>query len=480
MSLFYGLPGALFLFRLTNPEPSLSNLSRTATFSPTIPLATSFPAMSFPKSARLLLSLFSFATAQAQSPKPRVYFADIDNFWVAYDSLRTTPDSIRQVQYLQRLYIAKGTPGLRAFMQVKGYTAGEWVSSIRRHPRFWQSIRPNTQLVKTSARGLEPYLAKFRQLYPALRPAAIYFTIGALRSGGTTQDSLVLIGAELATGNPQTDISEFTPTEKAFLTRAYARKPAEHLVLVNVHEYVHTQEKGSGETLLAQALYEGVCDLVAELVTGQVPALPYMAYGPAHEPALKAKFKADMFYPYYANWFYNQQSLDPSHVPDLGYYMGYAICKSYYRRAKNKPQALKEMIELDFTSETAVEAFLRKTRYYSEALDKAQLLRAYEQHQPRVTGTVPATNTPLDPATTELRITFSTPMDTPIHNEYGPGGKDQFPIVGRVGWAADKLSYTYKVALQPGHTYNFILYGGGFRALDGHPLKDYEVKFTTK
>ncbi|MEJ7661626.1 MAG: hypothetical protein WKG07_19570 [Hymenobacter sp.] len=86
----------------------------------------------------------------------------------------------------------------------------EWVSSIRQHPKFWNSIRPNTELAKTGAKNLEPYLVKFKKLYPSLRPASIYFTIGALRSGGTTQDSLVLIGAELVTGNSQTDISEFT------------------------------------------------------------------------------------------------------------------------------------------------------------------------------------------------------------------------------------------------------------------------------
>ncbi|GAA4033534.1 hypothetical protein GCM10022409_17270 [Hymenobacter glaciei] len=295
--------------------------------------------MSCKKSAcLLLLCLFNLATARAQSTKPRVYFSDIDNFWVAYDSIRTTPDSLKQLQYLNRLYIGKGTSGLRAFMAVKGYTAGEWVSSIRRHPRFWQSIRPSTQLAKTGARGLEPYLRKFKKLYPALRPAAIYFTIGALRSGGTTQDSLVLIGAEIATGGPETDISEFTPAEKSFLARAYSRNSAEHSVLLNVHEYVHTQEKGPGETLLAQALYEGVADFVAELVTGQRPSFPYMAYGPRHEPALKAKFKVEMFYPDYAVWLYDQQSPDPWHVPDLGYYMGTPSAKLTTAKPKTRPR----------------------------------------------------------------------------------------------------------------------------------------------
>ncbi|GAA4033540.1 hypothetical protein GCM10022409_17280 [Hymenobacter glaciei] len=138
------------------------------------------------------------------------------------------------------------------------------------------------------------------------------------------------------------------------------------------------------------------------------------------------------------------------------------------------------MIEVDFTNEAAVEAFLAKTRYYPEPLDKAQLLRTYEANQPHVTSIVPSPNALVDPATTELRITFSTPMDTPIYTNYGPGGQDEFPLVGRVGWAADKLSYTYKVSLKPNHHYSFTVRGGGFRSLDGHPLKDVEVNFTTK
>ncbi|WP_125917187.1 hypothetical protein [Hymenobacter coccineus] len=97
-----------------------------------------------------------------------------------------------------------------------------------------------------------------------------------------------------------------------------------------MHEYVHTQEHGPGNTVLGQALYEGTCDLVAELVTGKKRQLPYMSYGPAHEAALKERFKREMFTPNISNWFYNP--LDkPGHVPDLGYYMGYAIGKRHYQ-----------------------------------------------------------------------------------------------------------------------------------------------------
>ncbi|MEJ7661625.1 MAG: hypothetical protein WKG07_19565 [Hymenobacter sp.] len=151
-----------------------------------------------------------------------------------------------------------------------------------------------------------------------------------------------------------------------------------------MHEYAHTQEYGPGNTVLAQALREGTCDLVAELVTGKTMPLPYMAYGPAHEAELKEQFKKEMFTPLISNWLYNQTSDKPNHVPDLGYYMGYTIGKFYYQHATNKQGAVKELLELDYTNEQAVEAFLAKTHYYSQPVDKLTLLQAYENHRPVV------------------------------------------------------------------------------------------------
>ena len=434
------------------------------------------------KCVLLLLCLSSMFSVFGQQRKQQVFFSDIDNFWVAYDSIRTTTDSLKQLRYLNELYIGKGTAGLKALMAAKGYTPPDWVGSLRRYPKFWNSIRPNTQLAKAGARGIEPYLKKFAALYPALRPASLYFTIGALRSSGTTKDSLVLVGAEMATGTLETDISDLPKNMQVFLTRYFKSQPLKNIVVLNVHEYVHTQEKGPPETtLLAQALYEGTCDVVAELVTGKLPTLPYVTYGPLHEAALKERFKADMFAPYLLNWFYNQVSDDPHHVPDLGYYMGYTICKAYYQRAKNKKQAVQELIELDYTDEKAVEAFLRKTAYYPTLPSKAQLLAAYENGRPVVVQ-VPAISAEgyVDAAVKEIRVDFSTAMAPKTGTDYGTGGKEQWPIVGQGSFGADKKSFTYKVDLQPGRTYSFLMNGGGFRSSDGRPLRPYEVKFKTK
>ncbi|SNC66565.1 hypothetical protein SAMN06265337_1654 [Hymenobacter gelipurpurascens] len=428
-----------------------------------------------------LVLLFTTLSAVGQQRPPRIIFSDIDRFWVAYDSMRTTTDSLRQLQYINALYIKRGTPGLRALMDAKEYKAEDWVSAVRRYPRFWASIRPRTQLAKTAAAGIAPYLGKLQQLYPPLRPASLYFTIGALSSGGTTKDSLVLIGTELATGNTSVDISEFAPGKQAYLKRHFQLDPLRDFIPLNVHEYVHTQLKGPGNRVLGQAIYEGTCDLLAELATGKpVPQL-YMTYGPKHETELKERFGSEMFNPNFGHWFYNQESTDPHHVPDLGYYMGYSICRTYYRRAKDKPRAIREMVELDYTNDQAVEAFLLKSGYYaSEAMPR--LKEAYARQRPTVVGVrqLPVGNQSVEASLQELTIEFSEPMAPYTSIDYGPGGKAMWPLVGYGRFSPDKKTVTYKAVLQPDHDYEFLLTGDNFQSLQrGLPLQPRLIKFRT-
>ena len=54
-----------------------------------------------------LLFILSF-TPKAQKDQ-KVFTADIDNFWIAYDSIQSTKDSLKQIEFIQTLYIDKGT-----------------------------------------------------------------------------------------------------------------------------------------------------------------------------------------------------------------------------------------------------------------------------------------------------------------------------------------------------------------------------------
>jgi hypothetical protein len=302
------------------------------------------------------------------APKPpanvQVVSDDVGRFWIAYDAVRAAQDPAERLRLIQTLYIDRGTPGLAAFMEAKGYTAQSYVDAITKYPRYWETIRPRTALTKTALANVGPYLNKFLTLYPGLKPAGIYFEVGALRSGGTTLGDKVLIGVEMASGDESVDTSEMSAGLKKFFGAYFASKPLDNLDLTVVHEFVHTQEHGERKTLLAQAVYEGVADFVAERVTGRLPDLAYVGYGPANDAAIKAAFQRDMMANDYSGWLYNSASGNPFGVRDLGYYVGYAICTGYYAHQADKKAALTKMIELDFSDQDAVGRFVAASGYF--------------------------------------------------------------------------------------------------------------------
>jgi len=291
--------------------------------------------------------------------------ADVARFWTAFDAVRASAEPGEKRRALLHEYIDPGSPGLRAFMQAKGYTPECYLEAIERYPKFWASVRAGTLALADNSADATRRIAALRTLYPPLRPATVYFAIGCLNSSGTTLGDKVLIGAELAGGGPHADVSELPEPRRSNLRNYFATRPADGLPLLLVHEYVHTQQKGPGPTLLAQALYEGAADFVAERATGELPPLDYVRYGARNEARLKRDFRAEMRDPSYARWLYNAP--DPRYgVRDLGYYMGYAIVRDYYARSRDRKRALREIVELDYTDQAAVEAFLQRSGFYPE------------------------------------------------------------------------------------------------------------------
>ncbi|HTJ14443.1 MAG TPA: hypothetical protein VL547_20535 [Dinghuibacter sp.] len=314
-----------------------------------------------------LLFLWNFFPAFSQ---PKVVFtSDIDHFWEAYDSCRATTDSLRQLNFIQKLYIDRGTPGLAAFMRARNYTAQGWVHAIRSYPRFWATVRPRTLTVATRVPEMEASVRRFRELYPGLKDAAMYFTVGCLHSGGTTEGNMVLVGAEVATGDSTVDCSELPGR----WLEPYFHHP-DDVVRINVHEYVHTQQRGDDHVgdLFGFAVMEGGADFVAELVSGIPLTSVYLVYGRAHEAGLKERFAGEMFQTYYDDWFYNARTTKGT--PDLGYFMGYAICSAYYRRAADKRQALADIIRFDGLDTAAEIAFIDRSGYFGPSVDRRAVM----------------------------------------------------------------------------------------------------------
>lgn len=433
------------------------------------------------KSKLIVLAMTALLPIAVQAQKPAktttadVYTTDIDHFWVAYDAARRTSDTTEQQQIMQSMYIDKGSDGLKAFMKLRDYDAALYVKLINKAPRFWNSIRPNTLTVKSQAPAIERSISKLKKLYPEMRPAKMYFTIGGLRSGGTVMGDKVLVGAEIATGDEKTEASELS----AWLQDVFKNQKSDNLVGLNIHEYIHTQQKPNGTTLLSQSIREGSADFISELVTGELLNSSYAIYGRANESKLKAEFKIDMFSEGMSRWLYNGSDADRA---DLGYFMGYSICKSYYNNATNKKKAIKDIIEVDYGDSTAVYNFLLRSKYYPEVLDQTALLKQYDALQPVVASLTPALDgrTDVDTATKTVTIHFSQPMAKKISISFGESGRSHFPITEVVGFSDDMKSLTLRLSMVANHDYEFLITGKSFQSQQGYALKEYPVKFRTK
>lgn len=291
--------------------------------------------------------------------EPNVYTSDIDNFWIAFDSLQTIKDKDAQIEIMQSMYIDKGTFGLKMFMKLRKFDATKLVEAINKYPKFWRSIRGNTLTVKQALPAIEAYIQKFKLLYPELRTAKMYFTISAIKAAGVAQDSISLIGSEIAMGDKNTDVSEL-PDKR--LENFFKPKNSVDIVPVAIHEYVHTQQTTEGKLLLGQAICEGACDFITELVLKKRLMNSYLIYGRKNEKTLKTQFKKEMLGEDFSNWLYNGATTKT--MGDLGYFMGYAICKAYYRHSNNKSAAIKDIIRLNYADQPAIMQFLAESKYY--------------------------------------------------------------------------------------------------------------------
>jgi len=308
----------------------------------------------------LLLCCLTCSVTVFGQKKGDIFTSDIDHFWTAFDSIQTIKEKSKQVEIMQSVYIDKGTAGLKEFMQLRNFNAEKLVDAVNKYPLFWKSIRKNTLTIPPKIPAIETYRVKFKKLYPDMRPAKVYFTISSVRAAGVTQDSVIMIASELATGDQHTEVSEF-PDKR--IANYFKPKDSVDIISIVIHEYVHVQQKTETKVLLGQAIYEGACDFITELVMNKQLNMSYLIYGRKHEQELKEQFKKEMYGEDFSNWLYNGTTTKT--MGDLGYFMGYAICRSYYRHAKDKQLAIKQIIRLNYADADAVKKFLIESGYYN-------------------------------------------------------------------------------------------------------------------
>lgn len=294
-----------------------------------------------------------FDVSHANPDSARIIAEDVPRFWAALDA--STPENRAAV--LQSDYLDRGTPGLQDFTVLRIGTSASLVESLRRFPGYYRAARASTLRAAEFEPQIRAAFRKMEELYPDAVYPDVYFLVGNLSTGGTTSGRGLLIGTEVFARNAETPEDEMAPWMRASF------KSVEAIPHIVAHELVHyEQDYAPGNTLLRQSLNEGVADFVAELISGAHINPTAHAYADAHEAALWCEFQGQMHGTDYSGWLYNgSQSTD--RPGDLGYVMGYRIAKAYYRRTRDKRQAVRDMLRIrDFDGFVKASGYGRRFR----------------------------------------------------------------------------------------------------------------------
>ena len=425
----------------------------------------------------VILILSSTTFLFAQKIKQTFVSTDIDNFWVAYDKIISTKDTVKQHSFLKTLYLDKGTQGLKSLIEVRNYTKKEFIDWITKYPKFWNSLRPNTLKVKSLYPKINLNIQNLKKAYPDLKPSIIYFSIGAFRTNGTVQSNRVLVGSELSLADKNTHIDELPDWRQIYYK---AQNPLDEVSLLCTHEYIHTQQKELVENLISMCLYEGVAEFISCKVTGIKSYAPAIKFGKTNQKIVISKFVSDLFLMTNNNnwmWSENRNNLK---IRDLGYYIGYEICERYYDLSKDKTKAIKELIELDYTNENEVERIVNITKLLPKTLEELNL--DYERQRPTVIHLTPFENgnQNVKSGLTKITVSFSEPLaksNTGI--DFGPLGKDYFPKINsnRI-FGEDGKNWTFEADLKPNHRYQIFI-ENNFRKENGVRLKPFLIDFKT-
>jgi uncharacterized protein YjaZ len=283
--------------------------------------------------AVITLSSLAFGEGKPQLNKDpdaaTISASDVRLFWSAYDLWvsqgHAAPDKLAEI--LQREYLDKGSQGVNGFTPNRIVSADHLAKVILKDRSYYEGVRSSSEKMESFIPEIQKNLRTLKSIYPEAAFPNVYFVMGARNSGGTSSDNGLIIGAEM------------------FGEGKIYPVPLSDVASIVVHELTHFQQKGSDNTLLRAAMREGAADFISEMVAGRSINDRIKSYGDSHEQELWRRFQQDVKSgAKIGTWMYDQP---PDGSPnDLGYYMGYKICQSYYQITADKQQALKTIIEM--------------------------------------------------------------------------------------------------------------------------------------
>lgn len=272
--------------------------------------------------------------------KVKLITADVHHFWTAYDNAQK--DTANRLNIYRKYYIDRGTPGLQDYFTYKVYNLKNFVHGHDQRPRFYAAIRKNTFAVEQQKPQMMASFAKLKELYAKAMFPDIYFVIGDFSSGGTSTDNGLLIGLDQGVRTPDIPVDELTLWQRNNFGKL---EDLPHLI---AHELIHFNQGGMAHdtTLLHAVLVEGMADFLGELISGKTANERLHVWAKGREKQVWADFEKEMYQNHARNWIANSSQETADKPADLGYWVGYQICKAYYNQSADKKQAVIDMLNI--------------------------------------------------------------------------------------------------------------------------------------
>jgi hypothetical protein len=265
-------------------------------------------------SAWTALSWAAHGGRASSAPSPEIHIEDVERFYRVYDAANGRPTA----EQLQRNYIGAGSEGLHTLARLRNVTGARIAETLAKNPQIYSNARRCMAVLPRVKERVQVALGTLGRLNPEARFPPV----------------------TVAVMNPN--------VEDRFV----------HLIS---HEYVHVQQApalaGRDDlTVLERSLLEGNAEFISEQISGLAGQAHFPGLTKGREKEIETAFVADQDKTDLSAWLDNSTLEKPG---DLGYWVGYRIAKSYFQRATDKSQAVRDMFQM-----TDAKAFLARSGWY--------------------------------------------------------------------------------------------------------------------
>ena len=280
----------------------------------------------------------------ARGATPEIHTEDVDRFYKVYDAAGGHPTA----EQLQRDYIDPGSEGLHQLAKVRNVTGARIADTLTKRPEVYSGARACMAVLPRVRERVGVALQTLVRLYPQAKTPPVTIAVGR--------------GKPVGVGSPVTGLQIGL---EALCATAWMNPDVEdRFVHVIAHEYAHVQQVAAivddeHPTVLQRSLIEGGAEFVAELISGKTGYSHFATLTKGREQEIETAFAADVDKTDLSRWLDNSTAEKPD---ELGCWVGYRIVKTYYQRAADKQQALREILEL-----TDPKAFLARSGWRAGA-----------------------------------------------------------------------------------------------------------------